>query len=69
MVVAVHFDSYVDGLEQAVFVDAGEDEVAFVESLGTLGGGADADGGDRFADREEETRLFGQCARVADYSE
>ncbi len=37
MSIAVHLDGYVDGLKQAVFVYAGEDEVAFVEGFGTLG--------------------------------
>ncbi len=69
MAVAVHFDGHVNGLEEGGFIDAGEDEVAFVESLGAFGGGADADGGNRFADREEKARLLGQCAGVADYGE
>lgn len=55
MAVAVHLDGYVYGLEEAVFVDAGEDEVAFVECFGALGGGADAHGSDGFAYAEEET--------------
>ena len=49
--VAVHFDCYVDGLQKRCLIDAGEDEVALVEGFGTLGGSADADGGDWFADR------------------
>ncbi len=50
MAVAVHFDGYVNGLKKRVFVNAGENEVAFVESFGALGRGTDADGGDGFAD-------------------
>ena len=50
MVVSVHLDGYVDGLEQRVFVDAGEDEVAFVKGFGAFGGGTDAHGGNRLAD-------------------
>lgn len=38
-----HLDCYVHCLEQVVFVDAGEDEAAFVEGLRALGGCADAD--------------------------
>ena len=69
MAVAVHLDSYVDGLKERCFVDSGEDEVAFVKGFGALGGGADADGGDGLADRQEEARFFGKCAGVADYGE
>ncbi len=68
MAVAVHFDGHVNGLEEGGFIDAGEDEVAFVESLGAFGGGADADGGNRFADAQEETAFFGECAGVTDDS-
>ena len=64
--VAVHLHSYVNGLEETVFVNAGEDEVAFVEGFGALCGGADAHSGDGFAYAEEETTLFGECAGVAD---
>lgn len=55
-VVAVAYHGYgcVDGLQQGVCVDAGEDEVAFVKGFGTLGGGADAHGGERMAHGEEE---------------
>ncbi len=56
--VAVHLDGYVHGLEERGFVDAGEDEVAFVEGFGALGRGADAHGGDGFADAQEEARFF-----------
>lgn len=52
--VAVHFNGYVDRLQQGGFVDAGQDEVAFVEGFGAFGGGADAHGGDGFAYGEEE---------------
>ena len=67
--VAVHFDCYVDGLKKRCFIDAGEDEVAVVEGLGALGGGADADGGDGFAYRQEETRFLRKRAGVADHGE
>lgn len=54
MGVADEGDGGVDGLEEPLGVDAGEDETAFVECLGTLGAGADADGRERMAYRGEE---------------
>lgn len=69
MTVAVHLHSYVYCLKEGFLVNAGEDEVSFVKRLGALGGCADADGGDRFADADEETALFGKGAGVADYGE
>ena len=49
----------VNGLEQGLFVNAGDDEVAFVYGLGTLRAGADADGREGMAYTGEETTLFG----------
>lgn len=49
MAVAVHLHGYVDGLQERGLVDAGKDEVTFVEGFGALGGGAYAHGGYRFA--------------------
>lgn len=54
MVVAVHFDGCVDGLEETFFVDARKDESGFVEAFGSLGGCADAYCGERMADGGEE---------------
>lgn len=59
----------VNGLEQGLFVNAGDDEVAFVYGFGTLRAGADADGGEGMAYTGEETALFGECATVAHHSE
>lgn len=61
MAVAVHFYGYVHGLKEGCFVNTGEDEVAFVKGFGAFGGCADAYGGDRFANAEEEAGFFGKC--------
>lgn len=66
VVVAVHGDGGVDGLEERVFVDAGEDESGVVEAFGALGGGADADGGEGVAYGGEEAGFFGEGAGVGD---
>lgn len=42
VVVAVHGDGGVDGLQEAFLVDAGEDEAGVVEAFGALGACADA---------------------------
>lgn len=59
MAVAAEADSGVDGLEEAVLVDAGDDETGLVEGLRTLGAGADADGGEGMTHTGEETALLG----------
>lgn len=40
--VADHLHCYINSLKQIVFVDAGEDEAAFIESLRSFGGCTDA---------------------------
>ena len=60
--VTTKLNSGVNGLEQGLFVNAGDDEVAFVYGLGTLRAGADADGGEGMAYTGEETALFGEGA-------
>ena len=62
-------DGGVDCLKQAAAVDAGDDEAALVDGLGTLRAGADAHGGEGVADAGEETALFGQRAAVAHHGE
>ena len=57
-------DSNIDTLEQTLGVDSTQDEAAFVQGFGALGGGADADGREGMADGGEEGRLFGECTRV-----
>ena len=60
-VVAVsgHADGEVHALQEALLVNAAEDEAGFVEGFGTLRTGADAHGGDGFADGGVETALLG----------
>ena len=67
--VAAEGDGGVNGLEEALFVDAGDDKVGFVEGFGALGGGADADGGEGASDAGEEGALFGEGAGVGNYGE
>lgn len=57
--VLVHCDGSVYCLQQALFVNAGDDEAGFVKSFGTLGAGADADGREWVTDGGEEGGLFG----------
>ena len=64
MAVVDEGDGDVDTLEQALGVDAAQDEAAFVQGFGALGGGADADGGEGFADAGEEAALLGEGAGV-----
>ena len=42
-------DGGVNGLQETLGVDAGDDKAAFVDGLGTLGAGADAHGGEGMA--------------------
>lgn len=57
--VTTKLNSGVNGLEQGLFVNAGDDEVAFVDGLGTFRASADANGGEGMAYTGEETTLFG----------
>ena len=57
------------GLEQGFLVNAGDDEVAFVDGLGTFRAGADANGGEGMAYTGEETAFLGKGATVADHGE
>lgn len=52
--VAAEFDRGVHRLEQALGVNAGDDEVSLVYSLRTLSAGADADGRERMSHRSEK---------------
>ena len=65
LAVAAEFYSSVNCLEERLFVDAGDDEVAFVDGLRALGGGTNADGREWVADTGEETAFFGECAAIA----
>lgn len=67
--VADEGDGYVYALQEALGVDAGKHEAALVEGFGAFGGGADADGRERMADRGEETAFLGQGTGVRDHAE
>ena len=56
-------------LQQPLLGDAGEREARLVQRLGALGGGADAHGRERTADRGEEAGLLGQGAGVRHHGE
>lgn len=66
--VAGHADSEVYTLQEALLVNAAEDEAGFVEGFGALRAGADAYGGDGFADGGVETALLGEGAAVAHHA-
>lgn len=51
-------------LQQALLVNAGNDEVTFVNGLRTLRTCADADGREGMADTREETRFFRKRSRI-----
>ena len=65
--ICVHLYGCVNGLKEALFVDAADKEAAFVEGFGTFGAGADADCRERVADRCEEAAFLWQGARVRDH--
>lgn len=65
LAVAAEFYGCVNCLEERLFVDAGDDEVAFVDGLRTLSGGANADGREWVAHTGEEATFFGECAAIA----
>ena len=52
--IAAEFDCGVNCLEKGFGVDTGDDEVGFINSLRTLGAGADADCRERMAYASEE---------------
>ena len=62
-------DGYIDALQEALGVDAGEDKAAFVQGFGALGGGADADGREGMADGCEEGRLLRQGTTIRNHAE
>ena len=65
LTIAVEGDRRVDGLQQRVLVDAGDDETGFVDGLGTLGRSANADGWERMSHTGEEAALLRQGTTVA----
>ena len=66
--IPAEFHSSIDCLEERLGVDAGDDEVGFVNRLRTLGAGAYADCRERMSHRCKERRLLWEGATVADYS-
>ena len=67
--VSGHADGEIHALQEALLVNAAEDEAGLVEGFGTLGAGADAHCGDGFADGGVEAAFFGQGATVAHHAE
>lgn len=67
--VTAEFNGGVNCLEEAFFVYAGDDEVAFVDGFGPFGGCADADGRERVADAREKRALLRECTAVTHYGE
>ena len=68
LAVAAEFYSCVNCLEERLFVDAGDNEVAFVDGFGALCTGANADGWEWVAHTGEEAAFFGECAAIAHHS-
>ena len=62
LTVFAEFYGGIYSLEEALGVDAGNDEVTLVNSLGTLGRGTDADGREGMAYTGEEAALLGEGA-------
>ena len=52
-----------------MIIDSGKDKVPFIEGLGTLRGGADADGRYRITLGEIETAFLGERSAVGDNGE
>lgn len=54
-------------LKETLLIDAGNDEIGFVDGFGTFGRGADANGGEGVTYAGEKTALFGECAAIANH--
>ena len=65
--IPAEFDSSVNCLEERLGVDAGDDEVGFVDGLRPLGRGTDADSRERMTNAGEERRLFRESSGVRHY--
>ena len=65
--IPAEFHSSIDCLEERLGINAGDDEVGFVNCLRTLGAGAYADSRERMADTGEERRLLWESAGVRHY--
>ena len=64
--VHIHLDGGVHRLQQGFFVDPRQNKAGFIQRLGALGGGTDADCGERMAHAGEETAFFRQGSRIGD---
>lgn len=69
LTVTAEHDGSINGLQQGLLVDTSNDEVTLVDSFGTLGRGADANGGEGMVDAGEEGGFFGKGSAIADDSE
>lgn len=69
LTVTAELDGGVNGLQQGLLVDTSNDEVTLVDSFGTLGRGADANGGEGMVDAGEEGGFFGKGSAIAEDSE
>ena len=67
--VLVHLHSGIHGLEEAVRVDACQNETTLIQGFGALRGGADAHRRERVPHAGEETALLGQSAGIRDHGE
>ena len=67
--VADEGDGNVYALQEALGVDAGQDEATFIERFGALGRCADAHGREGMALAGEEAGFLGQGTAVGDYAE
>lgn len=66
LTVTAELDGSINSLEQGFLIDTSYDEVALVDGFGTLGRGADANGGKGVADAGEERGFLGKGAAIAD---
>ena len=66
IMIAVHLYRGLHCLQKRLLVNAGEDETGVVEAFRTLGGGADADSGERMAYGGEEGGFLRKGAGVGD---
>ena len=67
--VAAEFYCSINSLEERLRINSRNNEISLINSLRTLGAGADADGRERMSHRGEEGRFLRKGAAVADYCE
>ena len=66
--VSIHCHCRIYCLQEAVLVNASDEEATFVQGLGALSAGADADSGEGMSDAGEKTAFLWQSATVAHHS-